>query len=219
MNLLQRILSWFFGSPASIPARTEPRPPGMESARTEPRPPGDLGAEVAATEWPEFQPEIPPIAKKVGAPLGLDAADYLPITGAEIKEAARGQNLRSNPWFGNRNLIPPADDPRTRLIDRAMVTQGLITPEELAEIHTVGAEMDRVRPTLASIEHRAMMTGEAAVQADREASAQLKARKKAEAAERKRLAGRSRRPAQGRGHPLPRPGRLGPAGRAGQPRR
>ena len=36
-----------------------------------------------------------------------------------------------------------------------MVTQGLITPEQLAEIHAVGAEMDRVRPTLASIEHQA----------------------------------------------------------------
>jgi retron-type reverse transcriptase len=111
----------------------------------------------------------------------------LPITRAEIKEAARGRNLLGNPWFGRRDLIPPADDPRTQLIDRAMVTQGLITPEQLAEIHAVGAEMDRVRPTVASIEHQAAMTGEAAVQADREARAQLKARKKAEAAERKRL--------------------------------
>src|SRR6185437_3508594 len=97
-----------------------------------------------------------------------------------------GRSLLNNPWFGRRDMIPPADDPRTLLIDRAMVTQGLITPEQLAEIHAVGAEMDRVRPTIASIEHEAAMTGEAAVRADREARAQLKARKKAEAAERKR---------------------------------
>jgi retron-type reverse transcriptase len=45
--------------------------------------------------------------------------------------------------------------------------------------------MDRVRPTMASIEHQAAMTGEAAVQADRLARAELKARKKAEAARRK----------------------------------
>jgi RNA-directed DNA polymerase len=175
MNLLQRILSWLFGSPRSKPARTEPRRPE------------DVGRGVAAPGWAEFQPEVPSPVKKAGRTLGLDAADYLPITRAEIKEAAKGRNLLSNPWFGRRDMIPPADDPRTQLIDRAMVTQGLITPEQLAEIHAVGAEMDRVRPTLASIEHQAMMTGEAVVQADREARAQLKARKKAEAAERKRL--------------------------------
>src|SRR5262249_1371472 len=140
-----------------------------------------------APDWPEFQQEIPPRVKKVGGSLGLDAADYLPITRTEIQEAAKGRDLRGNPWFGRRDLIPPADDPRTQLIDRAMVTQGLSTPEQLAAMHALGAEMDRVRPTLASIEHRAAMTGEAAVQADREARAQLKARKKAEAAGRKRV--------------------------------
>ncbi|HZW30101.1 MAG TPA: RNA-directed DNA polymerase, partial [Isosphaeraceae bacterium] len=125
------------------------------------------------------------MTKKAGRSFGLDAGDYLPITRAEIKQAAKGRNLFANLWFGRRDLIPPADDPRTQLIDRAMVTQGLITPEQLAEIHSVGAEMDRVRPTLASIQHQAAMTGEAAVQADRAARAQLKDRKKAEAAQRK----------------------------------
>src|SRR5262245_16402227 len=202
MNFLQRLLSWLLGSRARMAdggsARKEPRPPeaargGLregeppgaprEGARTVPRPPGDGGPGAAA--WPEFQPEIPHTSKKVGRPLGLDASDYLPIPRAEIKVAARGRNLLGNPWFGRRDLIPPADDPRTQLIDRAMVTQGLITPEQLAEIHAVGAEMDRVRPTVASIEHQAAMTGEAAVQADGAARARLKAQKKAEAAERK----------------------------------
>jgi RNA-directed DNA polymerase len=199
MNLLQRMLSWLW------PARTEPRPPenvGRGSpdpargptegllravpARTEPRPPEDVASAPPAAEWPEFQPEPPPVAKKAGGSLGLDAADYLPITREEIKDAAKDRNLLGNPWFGRRDLIPPADDPRTQLIDRAMVTQGLITPERLAEIHAVGAEKDRVHPTIASIEHQAAMTGDATVQADREARAQVKARKKAEAAERRR---------------------------------
>jgi retron-type reverse transcriptase len=171
MNLLQRLRSWLLGSRA--------RRKDVMPAPTEPLPPGDLG--------PEFEPEPPPVVKKVGRTLGLDAADYVPITREEIKEAATGRSLLSNPWFGRRDLIPPADDPRTQLIDRAMVSQGLITPEQLAEIHSVGAEMDGVRPTLASMEHQAMMTGEAAMQADREARARLKARKKAEAAERRRL--------------------------------
>ncbi len=135
---------------------------------------------------PEFEPEVPLASKKIGRTSGLDAADFLPITREEIKDAAKGRRLLSNPWFGRRDLIPPADDPRTQLIDRAMVTQGLITPEQLAEIHAVGAEMDRVRPTTASIAHQAAMTGEAAVQAEKEERARIKARKKAEAADRKR---------------------------------
>ena len=178
MNLFQRLLSWLFGASA-------PSPPQDQPAAVPTRvPPPPIGA-TAATGWPEFQPEPPPVMKKAGRSFGLDASDYLPITRGEIKEAAKGRNLFGNFWFGRRDLIPPADDPRTQLIDRAMVTQGLITPEQLAEIHSVGAEMDRVRPTQASIEHQAAMTGEAAVQADRAARAQLKARKKAEAAQRK----------------------------------
>src|SRR5262245_32785280 len=108
--------------------------------------------------------------------LELDVVQFAPLSDQQVTDAARGTtNLMGNLWFGRRDLIPPADDPRTNLIDRAMVTQGLVTPEQLAEIHSVGAEMDRVRPTQASIAHQAAMTGEAAVQAERAARAQLKA--------------------------------------------
>jgi RNA-directed DNA polymerase len=119
--------------------------------------------------------------------LQVGAGDFLPITRDELAAAGRGLRLFGNPWFGRRDLIPPADDPRTALIDRALVTHGLIAPEQLAEIHNVGAEMERVRPTRAGIEHRAGLAGEVAVQAERDRRATLKAQKKAEAAERKRL--------------------------------
>ena len=97
---------------------------------------------------PYFSRARPSSSIKKAKALGLDAGAFLPITREEIKQAAKGQNLFANPWFGRRDLIPPADDPRTKLIDRAMVTQGLLTPEELAEIHRVGDEMERVRPSL-----------------------------------------------------------------------
>jgi hypothetical protein len=76
-------------------------------------------------------------------------------------------SLLSNVWMGRRDLIPPEDDVRTHLVNRGMVTLGLITPDQLAEVHAVGAEMDWVRPTLASTSHQASLVGEAAVQADR----------------------------------------------------
>ena len=47
--------------------------------------------------------------------LGLDAGAFLPISRQEIKKAAQDQNLFFNPWFGRRDRIPPADDPRTKL--------------------------------------------------------------------------------------------------------
>ncbi len=111
----------------------------------------------------------------------------MPITRAEIVQAARGQSLLANVWFGMRDRIPPASDPRTNLIDRALVTEGLLTPEQLAEIHAVGAEMERVRPSLAGIDHQAGLTAEAAIEARRADRAALKAQKRAEAAERRRL--------------------------------
>jgi retron-type reverse transcriptase len=67
-----------------------------------------------------------------------------------------------------------------------MVTHGFLTPEQLVEIHRVGAETERVRPSLAAVEHQAALAGEASVKADRERRAQIKAQKKAEAAERKK---------------------------------
>jgi RNA-directed DNA polymerase len=183
MTLFQRMLAWLFGPRVLHPIRGRPttglppsiRPSGIEPV-SETQPPPSM---------PEFEAEPVPAAKKGRRPLGLDAADYLPITREEIKDAAKGRNLMSNPWFGRRDLIPPADDLRTQLIDRAMVTQGLITPEQLAETHAVGDEMDRIRPNAAVIEHRVAMTGEAAVQAQKEERARIKAQKKAEAAERK----------------------------------
>jgi RNA-directed DNA polymerase len=117
--------------------------------------------------------------------LGLGAAAFLPISRDEIKKAAQGQRLFANPWFGRRDRIPPADDRRTELIDRAMATQGLISPEKLVEIHRVGDEMELARPSLEGIAHQAHLAGEAAVLVDREARARLKAEKKEEAAKRK----------------------------------
>ncbi|WP_206108277.1 reverse transcriptase family protein [Paludisphaera soli] len=117
----------------------------------------------------------------------LDAGDYLPITREEIKEEAKGKNLFNSFAFGLRSVIPPADDLRTKLIDRALVTHGLLSPEQLREIHDVGARMEAMKPTMAAVEHRAARAGEAAVAADREARARLKAQMKAESAERKRI--------------------------------
>jgi RNA-directed DNA polymerase len=116
--------------------------------------------------------------------MDLDAGDFLPIGGKELKESAQ-EVVRGGAWFGRRDLIPPAEDLRTKLIDRAMVANGLLTPEQLVEIHRVGAEMERLKPSLIGPDALAAKAGEAAVRADREQRARLKAQKKAEAAQKK----------------------------------
>ena len=94
----------------------------------------------SAAAPPATPPPIPRVTK-----LKLDAGDFLPITREEILETGRqqGRGWFSNVWFGRRDLIPPQDDPRTKMVDRGLVTNGLLTPEQLVEIHTIGAERER----------------------------------------------------------------------------
>ena len=68
-----------------------------------------------------------------------------------------------------------------------MLAQGLLSAEQLAEIHSVGAEMDRVRPVVESIRQQTLQAGQAAVEASREDRAKLREQKKAEAAAKKKL--------------------------------
>jgi RNA-directed DNA polymerase len=122
--------------------------------------------------------------QKAPRKLNLDPGQFAPLTGAQMKARAlftRG-SLFSNPWFGRRDLIPPVTDSRTALIDRGMVGVGLLTPEQLVEIHEVGAQMEKLKPDLI----QAGSIADAAVQRDAEERKQLKERKNAEAAERKR---------------------------------
>jgi retron-type reverse transcriptase len=92
-------------------------------------------------------------------------------------------NLFATFRFGLRSQIPPATDPRTLLIDKALVAHGLLTPEELVEIHRIGDAMDEVKPALETVHARA----EHVVRQSVEEKKRLKERRKAEAAERRRL--------------------------------
>src|SRR5438552_1191470 len=93
---------------------------------------------------PVGRPSTPP--RRVAPPprrLNLDASAFVPVSDAEVKKRAQG--LRWS-WatvnFDRRDSIPPATDPRAALIESALIAHGLITPEELAEIHRVGEQME-----------------------------------------------------------------------------
>ena len=120
----------------------------------------------------------PRSAPPQSATLNLDAGAFAPASDEETRrraEALRGGFL----WlFGRRDIIPPAEDQRTQIIDRAMVAHGFISSEELAQIHAIGAEMDALRPDPAVAASLARQQ----IARDDEARKELKARKKAEAA-------------------------------------
>jgi retron-type reverse transcriptase len=111
----------------------------------------------------------------------VDAGQFSPLTRDEALKQARKLGFRFA-FFGMRDVIPPATDPRTQLIDRAMVGQGLISSEELAELHTLGDAMLRLRPDLGG----AALLAKEAVEQSQEERARRKKQKQAESAERKK---------------------------------
>jgi retron-type reverse transcriptase len=122
----------------------------------------------------------PPRATKT---LNLDASQFTPISAEDALRAAEtSTTIRNNPWWGRRDTIPPASDDRTLLIDRTLVVYGLLTPEDLVEIHRIGDQMLELRGDIA-IAHR---QAQEAVQASEAERKRIKEQKKAEAAERKR---------------------------------
>lgn len=184
MSLFRRIIQFLAGT------RDEPAVPATEPAPTPPPAPP-----IARPVSPAPRPVIPvATAPARKAPenktLNLDASQFTPLSGSQIKsqlagkgssswEIFRGQGLA---FWGNRSIIPPASDPRTQFIDRGMVGQGLVTAEELVEMHAIGDEMLRLRPEL----DNAATIGEQAVQRSKEEKEAIKKQKKAEAEERKK---------------------------------
>jgi retron-type reverse transcriptase len=177
------------------PPPFSPQPPRNKAAPIRPLNLVDLSTPASwLSTPPPTAPVVPPFAPRVPTaraapvkakpPIDLDPGQFAPASDEQTKAAASSAgNLMGNPWFGRRDQIPPASDPRTILIDRAMVGQGLLTPEDLVEIHKVGDEMSSLRPELTG----AAAIADRAVTEDREERKRIKEQKKAEAAERKRL--------------------------------
>jgi RNA-directed DNA polymerase len=146
-GIFQRVVSAVFGS-GSAPA-----------------PPATGGS--PAQSWTQTTRSAPPKQRKP-IKLDLDASDYLPIARTVLLAKAKQTNVWGSPWFGRRDLIPPLDDDRTKLIDRAMVSQGIVAPEDLVEIHRVGAEMDLHRPAEILINRQSQKAGAEAVEEERQ---------------------------------------------------
>lgn len=150
---------------------------------------GGAGAPAGASGTGQSQQTSSPQSnqprRRAPVKLDLDASAYLPITRNELFAAAKSVNLWASPFFGRRDLIPPVSDERTKLVDRAMLSQGLLSPEQLEEIHRVGAEMDHYRPDQILIRHQSQQAGRAAVEVERQKKLEERKQKKEEAKQRR----------------------------------
>jgi retron-type reverse transcriptase len=125
------------------------------------------------------RPPAAPLPRKIAS---YTSDEFAPISAKELKERSKSSEVANSPWWGRTDTIPPGDDERTKLIDRALVTRGYLTPEQLVEIHRVGDLMLLKKGDQAGL--RAV--ADRAVAQSKEERAARKAEKKRQAEERKR---------------------------------
>lgn len=118
---------------------------------------------------------------------GLDSGVFAPLSDAEIKKrmGKRRFGFSTIAAFGLRGKIPPVADERTLLIDRALVAHGLLSPEELKEIHETGEAYDKLRPSFQAKHLAETQAAEQALVEDDATRAAARAARKAAAAERR----------------------------------
>ncbi len=181
--MLMRLLRFLFGlskpaAPAAPAARDTP------SSLTE----RDL-SQPMSVQSPAPPRSAPPAAEQRSAEKGpaqrtslsgFDTDKFAPLTVDDALKATSGENWKSA-YLDSRSVIPSQDLPRIRVIDRTMVGMGLISEQELVEIHDVGQKMAQFSSDTAY----AATAGQRAVTESREERQRRKEEKKAAAEERR----------------------------------
>jgi RNA-directed DNA polymerase len=86
----------------------------------------------------------PAVASARGAPqrptgpAPYENTEILGLSAADVRARALKINPYTTPWIGRVDTIPPQSDARTALIDRGLILRGLLTPDQIREIHRIG---------------------------------------------------------------------------------
>src|SRR5438093_925049 len=126
MGLFRWLKEILFGG---MPQRPAPRPTVPPSF------PGPQPRPTIPPSFPGAQPRTaPPAAKAAPRPAPRKGGDYTaeefaPISDKELRQKSKASEVATSPWWGRTDTIPPGEDARTKLIDRALVTRGYLTPE------------------------------------------------------------------------------------------
>ena len=181
--MLIRLLRFLFG--VSKPALPKPQAPSSLAGRELTNPLDRTTENVSVSTATEAARAASAVAKKTATTTGLnglDASKFAPITIDEALSASAKVDWKSA-YYDSRGVIPPANLPRIQVIDRTMVGMGLISDQELAEIHDIGEKMVQFQSDTAFV----ATAGERAVTESREERQQRKEQKRAHAETRRTL--------------------------------
>ncbi|MDQ3280214.1 MAG: reverse transcriptase family protein [Acidobacteriota bacterium] len=162
-------------APPSAPPRSV-APPSFAPpvSRTAPQRPSFTPAPPAPVFSPRVREE--PDAYQAGEILGLSPA--------ELRKRALKINPFRTAWIGRVDTIPPQSDERTAIIDRGLMLRGLLTEEQLKEIHRVGDLWLEHHEAAQLARSHATEVARADAEQRKKEKAEQKAQKKKEAAER-----------------------------------
>lgn len=149
------------------------------------KPPEQPAAPAPADPAPPAASPAPPAPAAAGSDVDrYQANEILGLSMAEVRKRSLRINPYNTPWIGRVDTIPPQSDERTALIDRGLILRGLLTKEQIDEIHRVGDIWIRHHDAVTLAATVAARASKAALDFEREKKAQLKADKKRQAAER-----------------------------------
>lgn len=183
MGFWDKLKQLFGGGAAQPPAPSAP--PGSPTPVTPPVSPTRPTASTAA------RATAPTVAARPAAPTPAvreedrwRADEILGLSQDELRKRALKINPMRTAWIGRIDTIPPQSDERTALIDRGLILRGLLTPEQIAQVHRIGDQWLAVHDAIRIAEAAASTAGQAAVDAERDRKAAAKAEKRRLAAER-----------------------------------
>lgn len=132
--------------------------------------------------------EVAPVRRETRAQVAnaYEASGLLGLSQEELRRRALRINPFRTAWIGRVDTIPPASDERTAIIDRGLLLRGLLTEEQLAEIHRIGDLWLQFHDAARAADAVASKTADEAIERLRRERAERKAAKQRAAEERRR---------------------------------
>ncbi len=197
--MLMRLLRFLFGfskppSPEETRAKMEAAPSSLASrdlsqpASVQVRMSSPTGSPSSGTRTSASRPSTTAANRPETRPnssgsnlSGLNTDKFAPISIDEALSVTAKADWQSA-YYDSRGVIPPASLPRIQVIDRTMVGMGLISDQELAQIHDIGETMAQFSSDAAFV----AIAGQRAVTESREERQRRKEQKQAEAEARRK---------------------------------
>lgn len=117
----------------------------------------------------------------------LAANAILGLSATDLRKRALTIRPYETAWIGRVDTIPPQSDERTALIDRGLILRGLLTAEQITEIHRIGDLWLRHHEAAKLAEIAAQQSADAYLQQRRAEKAALKAENQRISAEKRAL--------------------------------